>query len=281
MIVGVTYLQGYIGCALLYLPRTCSCTCYGTITLEFDIGRLSYLFLGMIQLVAMNQQLVLTRNTVGSYLLCSGYIGTRHLLASIFEGSSHQPSVLALEHLVDTHLMSLTPVLETGVINQIRTTVFSGDDGVMTLRPLAKVSSCRASPRGISTEDVDTAVVIVLLRTEVQQIRGEYSTVVTRIGIGTVGILRAKHTHLVTTVVIVVGHTTGSQSAIGNKQVVIPTDILNIAGLARYIVSTCNLLTEVRIDGNTVARASQGIFYIIVAQSCILIEFQHPDTTAP
>ena len=81
----------------------------------------------------MNQQLVLTRNTVGSYLLCSGYIDTRHLLASIFEGSSHQPSILALEHLVDTHLMTLSQVLETGVIDQIGAAVFCGNDGVMAL----------------------------------------------------------------------------------------------------------------------------------------------------
>jgi hypothetical protein len=74
---------------------------------------------------------------------------------------------------MNSYLVALAPVLETGVINEIGTTVFSGNDGVVSLRAFSVVVFCLVTPRGVSTENVDAPVTVVLPRTEVQQIRLE------------------------------------------------------------------------------------------------------------
>ncbi len=177
--------------------------------------------------------------------------------------------------------MPLAPILETGVIDQIGTSVLCGDDGVMALWALRVVLPCLVAPFAIGTEDVHTAVAVVLAGTEVQQVAWQDGFVAIGIDIGTVGLLRTEHAHLIATVVIVVGDTAGSQSAIGHKQEVIAADILDIRGLAWGIVATGNLLAEVGVDGDAVALAHQLIVDVVVAQACLLVEFEHPDATAP
>ena len=58
--------------------------------------------------------------------------------------------------------------------------------------------------------------------------------------------------------------------------------MLNVWSFARHIMAAGNLLSEVRVAGDTVAAAiGRRIRHIIVAQTCVLIEFQNPDATAP
>ena len=85
--------------------------------------------------------------------------------------------------------MNLTPVLETGVIDQIGTSVLSRNDRVVTLRAFAIIALGLIAPRGIGTEDVDTTITVILIGTEVQQIRREDSLVILGVLIRTVGLL--------------------------------------------------------------------------------------------
>ena len=107
--------------------------CNGAVGIELYGYGLGSLFLHMVKLIGMDKQLIVACNVVGSYLLGSSDIGTLHLFTCLFEGSSHEPAVFVLEHLMYTYLMLLATILETGVVNKIGTAVFSGDDGVMTL----------------------------------------------------------------------------------------------------------------------------------------------------
>ena len=97
-------------------------------------------------------------------------VGTGHRLAGVLEGSSHKPAVLILEHLVYAYLMAFSQVLESGMIDQVGATIFCGNDGVMALRALAIVAFGLISPVCVGSEDIFTAVAIVFIRAEVQQI---------------------------------------------------------------------------------------------------------------
>ena len=124
----------------------------------------------MVQFVSVGKQFVLACNVLGGNLLGGSYVGTGHRLAGVLEGSSHEPAVLVLEHLVYTYLMTLSQVLETGMIYQIGAAVFCGNDGVMALRTLAIVAFGLVTPVCVGSEDVDTTVAVVFARAEVQQI---------------------------------------------------------------------------------------------------------------
>ena len=140
MVVSTTYFKCDVGCACLNLPCACIFTSDIAISSQFNINRLSSRLLGVIQLILVYQQFVFTRNAICSYLLRCGNVGTLYLLTSILERSNYQPTVLALEYLVYTHLVAFTPVLETGMVYQIGATIFCSNDGVMTLRALTKIS---------------------------------------------------------------------------------------------------------------------------------------------
>ena len=172
------------------------------------------------------------------------------------------------------------------MIDQIGASVGSSNDGVMTLRALAGMLVGTASrqlvaPSGIGAEDVDAAVAVVLLGAEVEQIRRIEGVAVLAVHIGTVGVLGTEDAHLVATIVIVVGSTAGSQSAIGDEEEVVATDVFDVAGLARGVVATGNLLAIIGVDGDAVATACQGISDVVVAQTGFLVKFEHVDAAAP
>ena len=121
-----------------------------------------------------------------------------------------------------THGMTLRVVLETGVIDQIGTTVFGSNDGVVALLTLSKTHQ---APVAIGTEDVDAARITV--RTEVLGILRIDGTRASGILVGTVGLLGAEHAHLVTAGIGVI-RKCRQHEAVAHEQVVIAVDILNV-----------------------------------------------------
>ena len=65
----------------------------------------------------MSQQLIVTSDFIGGYFLCSSNTRASDTFARIFEWSSYQPALFVLVNLVYTYLVTLTPVLETGMID--------------------------------------------------------------------------------------------------------------------------------------------------------------------
>ena len=128
--------------------------------------------------------------------------------------------------------MGLAQVLEPGVINQVGAPVFGGDDGVVALRALGAVYLCLVAPVAVGSEDIHTAVAVVFVGTEVKQVAWQDGFVAIGVDIGAVGFLRAEYAHLVTTIIIVIGDATGSQSTIGHEQEIIAADILDIRSFA-------------------------------------------------
>ena len=109
----------------------------------------------MIQSVDMSQQLVVARNVGRSHFLCGSNAGTLDTLAGIFKRSGNEPAFLVLIYLVNTYLVTLAPVLEAGVIDEVGASVGSGNDGVVALRALAVVLQ-HVAPAAIGPGDVPT-----------------------------------------------------------------------------------------------------------------------------
>ena len=153
---------------------------------------------------------------------------------------------------MDTHLMAFSPVLETGMIDQIGTPVLSSNDGVVPLRALAIVSLSLVSPVCVSSEDIH-ATVTLGIGTEVKLIAGKNSIDIIGILVGSIGLFRTEHPHLIASVIIVVSHATCCQATIAHKQEIIATDILDVRRLARDVVATSNLFTEVGVYSDSVS----------------------------
>ena len=235
----------------------------------------------MVEFVVVDEQLVLAGNLVLGNLLRGGDVGTRHLLASVLKRCCHEPAVLVLEHLVDAHLMALAGVLEAGVVYQIGAAVLSSDDGVVALRALAIVALGLVAPVGVGAEDVLATVAVVGVGSEVQLVAVENGTGVLGVHVGPVRILRAEHAHLVAAVVVVAGHAACCQATVAHEEVVVAADILDVAGFARHIVAASNLLAEVGVDGDVIARTLQFVLHVVVAQTGLLVELEHVDNAAP
>ena len=166
------------------------------------------------------------------------------------------------------------------MVNQICTTVFGGNDRVMALRTLAIVTLSHIAPAGICTEDVHTTVAYCV-RTEIQLIAVKHGINIVGVNIRAVRLFRTEHSHLIAAIVVVVSVAAGSKSSVSNEEEIVATDILYVTCLARHIIASSNLLAEIRILSNAIARSSQCILHIIVAQTSVLVEFQHPDATTP
>ena len=179
----------------------------------------------------MNQKLIGSWDTVGAHLLRTGDISTLYLLTGIFERGSNQPSVFVLEHLMNAHLMTFTCILESGVINQIGTSILGSNDAIVSLRALTIVALRLIAPVCISPKNIH-ATVAVGLGAEIKLVTIVDSTDIIRIFIGTVRLFRTEYTHLVATVIVVVRITTSSQTAIAHEQEIIASDILDIRSFA-------------------------------------------------
>ena len=116
-----------------YLPCAAVCAGNGTIFFQLDFYRSTQCLVGMVQSVTVYQHLVRTGNILRCNLLCRVNVGTLHLFACIFKWGDHQPFVFVLENLMYPHLVRLSPVLKACVVNKICASVFSRDDGVVTL----------------------------------------------------------------------------------------------------------------------------------------------------
>ena len=87
----------------------------------------------MVEFVVVDQHLVLAGDLVSSHVLLGLDLRQRGHFTGVLKRGCHQPTILILEQLVYTHLMAFAQVLEAGMIDQIGTSVLSGDDGVMAL----------------------------------------------------------------------------------------------------------------------------------------------------
>ena len=151
----------------------------------------------------------------------------------------------------------------------------------MTLRALGAGSYGLVAPFAIGSKDIGSTVSVVLARAEVQVILVIEGRGILTVDIGAVRLLRAEDANLIAAVVIVGRNTTGSQSAIAHKEIVVAIDVFNVAGFARSVVATGNLLAEIGVDGDIVALAHLRIGHVIVAQTGLLVKLQHVDATAP
>ena len=165
------------------------------------------------------------------------------------------------------------------MVDQIGTPVFGCNNRVVPLLPFSKT---HMAPTAIGSEDIN-ATSGLGIGTIVHHITGVNSTLVPVVPIRTIGLLRAENTHLVPSLVLlVVVAVLGRQhKAVAHEQIVITVDVLNIGAFARYVIAAGNLLTKIRVAGDTVARTRGGVFHVVVAQAVLLVQLQHPDAATP
>ena len=215
----------------------------------------------------MHEHLPLTRNLTGLVQLLRSilFIGLR--LSVVLERSCHQPSLFVHEHLVYTLLESFSSVVEARVIDQIGASVVGGDDAVMSLGTFAHRHE---SPFVIAAHELLSARVAV--ETVVHVVARVDGRSVLAVDIWAVGFLRAEHAHLVAAV--------GRQESIGDEEVVVLADVLDVGTFARDVVASGKLLAEVGVTGDAVAVAvRRGIDDIVVTQTRLLVEVEHPDAS--
>ena len=227
------------------------------------------LVVGIVHAVFVVEQLVGAGNLLPGERLSRGDVGIGGLLAVILKRGGHQPSILVDKHLVHAHLVADGAVVEFRVINQIGAAVGGSDDRVVALGTFAHGHE---SPVVVGTHDFLTSPVAPLAI--VHLIGVEDGVHVARVLVGAVGLVGAEHTHLVAAV--------GREETVADEEVIVVADMLDIGTFARYIVSAGDFCSEIRVGGHTVAVAvGRGIADIIVSQTCLLIQLEHPDTARP
>ena len=165
--------------------------------------------------------------------------------------------------------MALAAVVEAGVIDQIGATVGCCDDRVVAL---GQLTLGHIAPVGVGTHQLHTTGIGTL--SIVHHILVEDGAAAVGILIGTVGILRTEHAHDVATC--------GIEEAVANEQIIIVAHVLYVGALARYIVAAGHLFPEIGVAGHAVAAAAgRGIGHVVVAQTSLLVEFEHPDAARP
>ena len=241
----------------------------GAVVVESDGDGRHLLHVGIVHLVLVDDDLVGAGNVLllaGSAL---GDVVVGELLAVILEGRGDDPSLLVEEQLVDAHLVAGGAVVELGVVDQVGASVGCSNGAVVTLCALADGLE---SPLVVCTHELRAAVVGA--GTVVLHVAAEDGGVVVEVLIGAVGVLRAEDTHLVAAV--------GGESAVADEEEVVVADALDVGALARDVVSAANLLAEVGVAGDAVAGAvGRRVGDVVVAQTCLLVELQHPDAAAP
>ena len=176
--------------------------------------------------------------------------------------------------------MLLTPGVEAGMIDDERTTLVVNDGRVMSLSHFSR----RHRIPLIVAEEFHTLIALgiaaevkdILTVNGINTRRGE--TVLIR----SVWFLRTENTNLITA---------GSrQATIAHEEIVVLAHLLDIASLARNIISAGNLLAEIRVAGTVgiCSPRSNGLTaYLIresigiVTKTVGLIESDHEDTTRP
>ena len=133
LISSITQRNLYVGSSFRASPSSIKFPRDAAIALKLNFHGCHHLLLGMVELVAVNQQLVVSRNICYVDLLGRGDLFACHSLARVLERRGHKPAILILEYLVDAHFMLFTPVLKTGMINQISASVGRGNNRVVAL----------------------------------------------------------------------------------------------------------------------------------------------------
>ena len=178
---------------------------------------------------------------------------------------------------MNTNLMTLATIAETGMINHERTVLLVNESRVM---PLCNLSTAHRIP--LITAKKQYATVVGCGSTIVHLITLEECRCAIAIYERSIRLLRTEDSHLVTAV-------TG-QATITHEEEVVLANLLNIACLTRYVISTGNLLTEVRVAGTvgiSSTRSSGLAIHLvregigIVAETIGLIESDHKDTARP
>ena len=259
------------------LPGSLLSASDGSIGIEGDVDRcLESLCLGILTIL-MTHELIVACNVC----ICDRCLGSNRLIGDgltvKLEWSCHQPALIVEEELMNTHLMTFATIAETSVINHERTILLVNERRVVTL---CKLSTAHGIP--LVTAKEQYATVVGCGRTIVHLITLEESRCAIAILVRTIRILRTEDAHLVTAI--------AGQATIAHEEEVVLAYLLNIACLARYVISTRYLLAEVRVAGavGTGSTRSSG-FAIhlvregigIVAETIGLIQLNHKDTTRP
>ena len=202
-------------------------------------------------------------------------IGSRAAVKLIRSG--YKPTILVKEELMHTYLMTESAVVELRMINDKLTALSINESRVMSLSDLAG----RHCLPLITIHQKDAAV-CSSATTIVHLIFCIYSRGSVRINIRSRRVLRAENSHLIALAWI--------QTAIAEEKEPVFTNLLDVATLARYIISSGNLLAEIRIRGTSLAgrtrrlRNAIDLIWIsigIIAKTGVSIKLQHKNTTRP
>ena len=155
------------------------------------------------------------------------------------------------------------------MINKVCSTIVGSNDAVVSLRTFAH--SHKAPFIVCSHQLLATSVAIVAI---VHHVRIKNGTLTLSIFVWTIRLFRAEHSHLVSTIRRI--------ETIAHKEIIIFAYVLYVRAFARNIISARNLLAEIRVARHTICRATNGrIGNIVIAQTSLCIELQHPDTSRP
>ena len=252
----------------------------GAVSQKMDGNRLLVSLCRCILAIRMSHQLVISHNFASLVKLPGGNILMGIGLTAELVRCSYQPTILVHEELMHSHLMLLPPGIDAGMIDYERTTLVVDDGRVMSLSYF-----CRRHRIPLVVAEEFHTLIALGIAAEVKDIltingintrRGE--TVLIR----SVWFFRTENTNLITA---------GSrQATIAHEEIVVLAHLLNIASLARNIISAGNLLAEIGIAGTVGISSSRSNGHTasliresigIVTKTIGLIESDHEDTTRP
>ena len=192
------------------------------------------------------------------------------------EGSGAEPALLVEVELVGAHLMMVGSVVELGVSDQKGTPLVVLTNGVVSLGALPY---CHLPPVIHSSNEFHASVGSST-RAIVKLVVGVEGRSAGGISVGSIGIGGTEHTHFVATI--------GSKTTIAHEEVIVVANVLDVGTFTTNIASSGNEFAEIGVAGVACKRGSvrsypviggDGISVGIIAQSCILVEFEHEDTT--
>ena len=132
-------VNGYvdIGGAIDEFPLSLGLTCDGSVIKEFNLNRQHFFHFLVVQPVFVHQQLPLARHLTALKELCRGILLVSLLFSVVFEGGSHEPSILVQKQLMYAHEMPIGSIVELCVVDQIGPTILGCNYRVMALCTLA------------------------------------------------------------------------------------------------------------------------------------------------
>ena len=192
----------------------------------------------------MLHELILAKNVLAGIFEVSLDAVVSQSLTIELKRCCAEPSFLVDKQLVNPVLETFTTSCETSMVDEEVPVLAVHKSGVVSLGNF----TCSLETEAIVGRHQKITHCIGVICTVVHLIPREDGTLAFCIGIRSINIAGTERPHHIALVRL--------QTAIGHKQVIIITDMLDVGTLTRHIITTCDTLAEIGVAGGTASTIS-------------------------